>query len=52
MSYAFPAREFAADTHIFENAVPEKQGAPHCWQFSKTQTYPLIACGFRNSERI
>jgi hypothetical protein len=35
MTYACPAWEFAADSHLTKIAVPAKQSSPHHWKFSR-----------------
>jgi hypothetical protein len=43
MTYACPAWELAALKFV----VPEKQGSPHHWKFSKAYADPRFAHGFQ-----
>jgi hypothetical protein len=42
MTYACPAWEFVANTHV-KIVAPAKQGSPHQWQFSKAHAGLRIA---------
>jgi hypothetical protein len=51
MTYACPAREFAAETHLLI-AVPAKEGSQHNWQTPEKRAGPRFAYGFPNSVRL